>query len=659
MNRINRQAKWWILLILLVAAGLRLWALPDLPPGLTHDEADHGLDAWGVVNGVRPLYFTVGYGREPLFDYSTAVLMLFLGRSYLAGRLTAVFYGMVLVAGSYAWTRRAFNRSLALLTSAGLATSFWAVMTARQALRSVTMPALFLLVVIFYWEGLRQQKRWLFLVSGFWLGLTFYTYLPARLIWLLFPALLLYWFIFQRDQLRRYGRETGLMLAVAGIVALPLFWFLYTHPTAEARLDQLSGPLSQAMAGEFAPLWQNIQASWQLFTQQGDSLWRYNLPGKPWLDTVLGSFFYLGLLITGWRLMTNKGQIGERNGLVFAWGWLLLGMMPAFITGPEASTTRAIAIQPILYLFPAIGLSLFYSAWTTWYPRLQPIAGFVACLLFAGTTYTTIQAYFQQWATHPQVRVQYETTLVEAVNYLNQHSAGKVAISTAAPDRFHNPSVGLLYLQNPAISLHWFNGASSLLLPHADSTQIIFSGFAQLHPALSPYFVSTSKPLVLSLPESDLNRPLTLYTLDPPQLLRQWQESFTLQSADFSSILTLHGYKLLTPHPAPAQTIQLISWWQVRQPMEKLVLFTHLVGADGLPLAQTDRLDVPSYYWQTGDSFLQLHEFALPADLPAGSYTLRIGVYSCLDTLCRQTNRLSVSTAKDYVELEESVIINR
>ena len=63
--RVMVQRYAWLVLILLAAASLRLVGLSQIPPGLTHDEADHGLDAWGVVNGDRPIYFTVGYGREP------------------------------------------------------------------------------------------------------------------------------------------------------------------------------------------------------------------------------------------------------------------------------------------------------------------------------------------------------------------------------------------------------------------------------------------------------------------------------------------------------------------------------------------------------------------------------------------------------------------
>jgi hypothetical protein len=59
---------------------LRLYHLTTMPPGLTHDEADHGITAVAILNGAREIYFTVGHGREPLFDYATAGLMALLGQ---------------------------------------------------------------------------------------------------------------------------------------------------------------------------------------------------------------------------------------------------------------------------------------------------------------------------------------------------------------------------------------------------------------------------------------------------------------------------------------------------------------------------------------------------------------------------------------------------
>jgi hypothetical protein len=57
------------------------------------------------------------------------------------------------------------------------------------------------------------------------------------------------------------------------------------------------------------------------------------------------------------------------------------------------------------------------------------------------------------------------------------------------------------------------------------------------------------------------------------------------------------------------------------------VLFTHLLAPDGTPLAQADRLDAPSYAWQAGDRFVQLHELKVPEETAAGSYPLIIGLY--------------------------------
>ncbi len=149
----------WILLILLAAAALRLFALGDVPPGMTHDEADHGLTALSILDGARALYFPIGYGREPLYDYATAAVMRATGPTLLAARLVSVYFGLLLIAATYAWARRAFGAPVALLTAAGLAGGFWPLMTARQALRSSILPAIFTLAVLFFWVGTRRSRE--------------------------------------------------------------------------------------------------------------------------------------------------------------------------------------------------------------------------------------------------------------------------------------------------------------------------------------------------------------------------------------------------------------------------------------------------------------------------------------------------------------------
>lgn len=64
----------WLLLILSTAVFLRFYRLSQVPPGLTHDEAAHGLTAWEIVNGRFALYFTIT--PHPVHSPALALLAL-------------------------------------------------------------------------------------------------------------------------------------------------------------------------------------------------------------------------------------------------------------------------------------------------------------------------------------------------------------------------------------------------------------------------------------------------------------------------------------------------------------------------------------------------------------------------------------------------------
>jgi len=143
--------------ILLIAAFLRLYRLDAIPPGWTHDEAGHGHDAIVILNGARPIYETVGYGREPLYDYVVAGLMALIGPTSFALRLVSVAFGLATLVMTFVWARRAFDSPTALAAVALQAASFWSLATSRQALRSTLLPALFTAAIYFYWRCIDPQ----------------------------------------------------------------------------------------------------------------------------------------------------------------------------------------------------------------------------------------------------------------------------------------------------------------------------------------------------------------------------------------------------------------------------------------------------------------------------------------------------------------------
>ncbi|MBE9507933.1 MAG: hypothetical protein IMY86_07760, partial [Chloroflexi bacterium] len=195
-----RIGRWALAFIILLAAFLRLYRLDAIPPGFTHDESGHGHDAVAILHGARPIYETVGYGREPLYDYLVAGLMAIFGPTGGVLRFSSVPLGLVALLATFAWTRLAFDRPTALAATALQAASFWSLSTSRQALRSGLLPALFTIAVYFYWRavygatggeaghmsgvgarGLLVVLRRPYVLFALFIGATLYAYIPARL----------------------------------------------------------------------------------------------------------------------------------------------------------------------------------------------------------------------------------------------------------------------------------------------------------------------------------------------------------------------------------------------------------------------------------------------------------------------------------------------
>lgn len=671
-----------MLLILLVAAGLRLYNLAGTPPGMTHDEADHGLTAWSIVNGARDIYFTIGYGREPLYDYATALLMAGTGPTIFAARLTSVYFSLLLIAGMFSWTRRAFGSQVALLTAAGLAVGFWPVMAGRQALRSITLPALFVLAVLFFWQGLEALPRpgnkkadrgmsplWgsaliHLVIAGIFLGLSVYTYIPARIMWLAFPLLIGYRWLADRfaNKDRAYSPNAYLFallvpLVVAAIVALPLILYLTTNPGLEVRIDELSAPLRAAAAGDFGPLGANAIRSLGLFTFQGDTTWRYNIPGKPFLGTLMGLLFYGGILLGLWLVVLGLKKrafqlrfgfsTAGSSGAFLALTWLVLGFAPVLVTGPALSMTQAIGAMPVIYLFPALALVAGFRSAFSFFRGYNPnnasrstahkdqwtaIGIITAVILFSAIGLLTIRDYFGRWTNHPEVRIQYETSMITALNYLTQNKVGAAAVSTITPGRYHTPAVAQLTLRNENQTTRWFDGRQSLLLPGDPQSLVVIPGFTPLPQSLTTYLPELKLVEEIPMRPNDLDRPIRIYSVDGPAATATILAHLTTQSlsgllpARFSNQLDLLGYDLSTSTARAGDTITLVTAWRLGQEMPGVNLFAHLIG-DGQLLAQADRLGAPGESWIAGDTLLQVHEIAVPADIKPGEYQIAVGAY--------------------------------
>lgn len=92
--------------------------------------------------------------------------------------------------------------------------------------------------------------------------------------------------------------------------------------------------------------------------------------------------------------------------------------------------------------------------------------------------------------------------------------------------------------------------------------------------------------------------------------------------AAFGQTVALGGYDLADQGDRLGLTLH----WQTLGATPDLSLFVHLLGADGQRRAQID-LPAVTAGWEAGRHYRTRVELPLPADLPAGTYQLAVGVY--------------------------------
>ncbi len=645
-----------LLAILLVAAFFRLYRLETAPPGLQHDEVFHGHDASVVLQGTHLIYFESNAGNEPLFVYLVAGTIALFGTNYLGIRLAAVLCGLATIIFTYLLARKAFGYRVALMAGAGLAVSFWPVFMSRVGLRAASLPPMAAAAAYFLWVGLRQPKigrRWwvYFALAGVFLGGTLYTYPAGRMIPLIFLLFVFYLALFHRSLLRERWKGVLLAFALAALVVAPIGVYLWTHPQADVRLQQLSQPLGLLFQGDPRPVIRFTLDTLKMFTFRGDPVWRYNLAGRPVFEPIGGALFYLGLALALLRWRDAR--------YAFLVLWLPLALVPSMFTDCAPSFLRASGALPVAYIFPALAIE---AAWRWLVGRSGRKARYglaiALLLLLAGNAWWTYRDYFTIWAEQPEVRFVYQTDLAEAAHYLDESDiADTVCLSSSSPHDL-DPFIFDFTLKKQR-KIKWYDGPYGLVFPRGGEQALyIFPASTPLHTGLKEEFFQDAR-LVEEKRFADGELAFSAYELEAREMLQAKIEalqssSFALRSSevqflpgapqglrhpiafpvDFNHQLEFLGYELTDDTLAPGEWAHLTTYWRVLQDVASplpLAIFVHLLDSQSTVWGGKDILSVATAGWEAGDIFAQVHYFPPPADIPAGQYQLEIGVYSRTD----------------------------
>jgi 4-amino-4-deoxy-L-arabinose transferase-like glycosyltransferase len=438
MDDSTRAPRWLfaatLLLILLVAAGLRLYRLPDLPLGFHYDEAANAILAGEIASGVKlPIFIPSYTGKEVLFFYWAALWMKLLGTTPWVLRLSAALAGVMTVAATY-WAIREMlhehrgSKWVALLTSALLATSFWHLILSRYGFRAVTQPLMQALTVAALWRGLRLDKKgspWL-LMAGFFCGLTAYTYLAARAFPIPLAAAFLALLLTGRDRRRARIGQMVLFTAVAALTLTPLAYYWWTHPGSfMTRTEQVA-------ATGWNEAWDGILDCLGMFFIKGDPYIRFNIPFRPILDPVTAVLFILGI---GAVILQARKKVRDSSAAplhlascIFFLISLPIMLLPSALAAGEItpSNLRTAGLLPFVYMFPALALWLILNAlyrflkskWET--AKLSLLLPASCFMLLAALGFDTAFSYFGDWAISPALYYEADGDLADAAAYLNR-----------------------------------------------------------------------------------------------------------------------------------------------------------------------------------------------------------------------------------------------
>ena len=404
--------------VLLVAIFLRLYSLDTVPSGLSHDEAENGIDALRILDGERPIFLAENNGREVLFIYLQALSVALLGQTDLALRAVSAIIGILTVVAAYLLIRRMFSARIALLACGWLTISFWHVIFSRVGLRSISLPLF--LAVGFYclWRGLEGARSqppsninsprpviW-FALGGIVIGLSLYTYSTARFAPIVMVALGLYLALLHRQMLRQALPGLALALALSTLVFLPQGLFFLRHPESFLERAQevwiLNPELHEGNPGQ--ALFHSALRSLGMFAIRGDSYWDTFIEGRPIFDPISAV-----LMLMGAALAVRRFRDPAYGFIVI---WLVVMFVPnLLVIEANPSHVRATALIPAIFSLPAFGAVWLWEAWESRRflrqadasVMLRAVPVFVVSLAFLGGAFHTYHSYFGIWANGPRI----------------------------------------------------------------------------------------------------------------------------------------------------------------------------------------------------------------------------------------------------------------
>jgi len=328
------------LILLIISFTLIFFNFNLIPKNISFDEIAFTRLALSLNNSNYIPYSELATGHSTLYFYIILISFKIFGISNFALRLPSAIFGILSILVFFAILKNTFNEVnkpfYSFIGGFILITSRWFINFSRFSFEATFLLFIELLSLLFILLFIKKKNYLFIFLSGLFAGLSFLSYTPGRIFFLL-PAFLL---LIKKTKIKYYFFYFITFI----IVSSPLTIYFVKH--SDIRFQEIS-ILSQknSIYSKIKMFSENAQKTALMFNFKGDLNGRHNFPGKPSFNPILGTFFVIGLIIT------TKELFKFPNNLFLF--YFILGLVPTFFTLPPDNPN-------MLRLFTTLPSSIYF-----------------------------------------------------------------------------------------------------------------------------------------------------------------------------------------------------------------------------------------------------------------------------------------------------------
>ncbi len=399
-------------IILLIGIFFRVYMITEIPSGCYRDEGQNGNEALNILNEIEldgtklPVYIDRNTQNAAMYMYFIAVFFKFFGVGVLQIRLVSVVLAILTIPAFYFLLRYLFGVKIALIGSFLLAVLRWYVNFSRIGFLGVFTVFVFILILYFLYRAYKESRMGDFILLGFTMAFSLYSYIAARLI----PAGLILFFVylFFRNILfiKNNFKKIIFSIVVFIIIFAPLANYIIKNPQLfmrrTATVSIFNKGILEAMGGVYVnkdgkakhPIelyTKNLTNTLLMFNYFGDGNPRHNYGRKPMLDFITGIFFALGFLYS---------IIKFYKPFYFILLSLFIALLQAGLFSIESPQAyRTIPIIPLVIIFVCISIAKIWEYCKEQFKyNLNHILIGVTSALLVYIAYDNYDQYFNKWA---------------------------------------------------------------------------------------------------------------------------------------------------------------------------------------------------------------------------------------------------------------------